>query len=89
MRYFYRILSYIINTNKPQGASYMEQVTNNSKCCATCAYWLGYRYPHRLGFVEVNSKMDKGACGSDNPNIRRSYQAIYSCRNYCKWQVLR
>lgn len=36
----------------------MEQINNSNRCCATCTYWLGYRNPNRLGFVEVESRMD-------------------------------
>lgn len=67
----------------------MEQINNNNRCCATCAYWLGQRTADRLGFVKVTSKMDSGKCGAKGLNESRQYQAGYSCSNYCKWPVLR
>ena len=67
----------------------MEQMNNNIKCCATCAYWLGSRAPNRLGFVEVRSKMDTSKCGKKALTESRTYQAGYSCNAYVKWQVLR
>lgn len=67
----------------------MSQITNFTRCCATCEYWLGIRNPHRLGFVEVSSRMDSGRCGAKGLNESRKYQAIYDCANYRKWQVLR
>ena len=67
----------------------MAQITTNTRCCATCAYWFGTRNPHRLGFVEVRSKMDTARCGAKGLNESRHYQAIYVCGNYCKWQMLR
>lgn len=67
----------------------MEQINNNIRCCATCAYWLGNRTPNRLGFVEVKSKMECAKCGSKALTESRVYQAAYSCSAYVKWQVLR
>lgn len=67
----------------------MPQITNNTRCCATCAFWLGIRNPHRLGFVEVSSRMDSGRCSVKGLNESRKYQAVYVCSNYRKWQVLR
>ena len=67
----------------------MEQINKTNKCCATCTYWLGQRHPHRLGFVEVFSKMDTGRCGAKNLNESRQYQANHSCGSYCPWQILR
>lgn len=66
----------------------MEQINKTIKCCASCAYWMGQRFFHRLGFVEVFSKMDGGRCGAKGLNESRKYQAAFSCGNYCKWQVL-
>lgn len=67
----------------------MEQINHTQRCCATCACWLGLRFPHRLGFVEVVSKMDGGRCGARGLNESRRYQAMYACRHYCKWEALR
>ena len=67
----------------------MEQINKNLKYCATCAYWLGQRSPHRLGYVEVSSKMATGRCGARGLNESRQYQAIYTCSKYCPWQVLK
>lgn len=71
------------------GGTNMEQINSTNHCCATCAYWLGRRAPHRLGFVEVVSKMDGGRCGTKGLNDSRQYQAVYSCSKYRKWQALR
>jgi len=67
----------------------MEQINKNNKCCATCAYWLGQRYPNRNGFVEVPFKIDSARCVARGLNESGQHQAIYSCNNYCKWQVLK
>ena len=67
----------------------MEQIHNSIRCCATCAYWLGQRYPHRLGYVEVFSRMDTARCCAAGLNESRQYQSSFSCGNYCRWQVLR
>ena len=67
----------------------MEQINKSNRCCATCAYWLGNRQPNRLGFVEVGRRMDQGKCGAKGLNESRTYQAVYSCSNWCKWSVLR
>ena len=67
----------------------MEQITNNQKCCATCAYWLGARTPDRLGFVQVSSRMDKGQCSAHALGEHYIRQATYSCREYSKWPALR
>ena len=66
----------------------MEQINKSIRNCATCAYWLGERIPNRLGYVEVESKMDTGRCGARGLNESREYQAVYCCSAYCKWQVL-
>ena len=67
----------------------MEQINKNTRNCATCAYWLGQRYPHRLGYVEVFSRMDSGRCGARGLNESRQYQAVYVCGKYCKWKMLK
>ena len=66
----------------------MAQISNHIRCCATCAYWLGARTPHRLGYVELDSLNSRGRCGAKGINEGRKYQAIYICGNYCKWPVL-
>lgn len=66
----------------------MEQITNNNCCCATCTYWLGYRKPHRLGFVEVNSRMEHGQCAKHALTEHYMRQAVYRCSNFKKWEVL-
>ena len=67
----------------------MEQINKNNRNCATCVYWLGKRFPNRLGFVEVVSRMDTGRCGARGLNESRQYQAIYCCNKYCPWQVIK
>lgn len=67
----------------------MEQINQNNRCCATCAYWLGRRTPHRLGFVEVFRKTDTARCGAGNLNESRLYQAVYLCGSYRKWRLLK
>lgn len=67
----------------------MEQITNNNACCATCTYWMGYRKPNRLGYVEIESRMDHGQCAKHDFAEHYSRQAIYKCSNYLKWSVLR
>lgn len=67
----------------------MEQINKNVKSCATCAYWLGQRQPNRLGYVDVIRKTDSGRCGAKGLNESRQYQALYSCSNYCPWQMIR
>ncbi|MBR5479392.1 MAG: hypothetical protein IKU84_04375 [Clostridia bacterium] len=67
----------------------MAQITNNIRCCATCAYWLGERTPNRLNYVDVKSRMDSAKCGDKGLNESRTYQAIYCCSNYRKWPVLK
>lgn len=66
----------------------MEQINNNIKSCATCAYWMGTRKLNRLGFVEIKSKMDTALCADKDLNEDREYQAIYYCRNYYPWKPL-
>lgn len=46
----------------------MEQINNTNRCCATCTYWLGYRNPNRLGYVEVGCRMDHGQCAAHWPD---------------------
>ena len=67
----------------------MEQINKNAKNCATCAYWLGERNPHRLGYVEVFSRMDTGRCGAKGLNESREYQATYTCSKHYHWRLLK
>ena len=67
----------------------MEQINNSIRCYVTCTYWLGYRNPNRLGYVDVLSKMDSAKCGKNGLNESRYYQACYNCGNWTKWSVLR
>lgn len=66
----------------------MEQINHTIRCCATCAYWLGYRVPNRLGYIDVLSKTDAAKCGKRGLNESRAYQACSSCAGWSKWQVL-
>lgn len=79
---------YYIIKNYGTRRTNMEQINKTNRCCATCAYWLGQRFPHRLGYVEVISKMDGGRCAAKGLNEHRRYQAVYSCSGYCRWKVL-
>ena len=76
-------------TNKHKGGFIVKQINEASRNCATCAYWFGQRFPHRLGYVEVFSKMDAGQCGAKGLNESRRYQAVYVCDKYRRWQLLR
>ena len=76
-------------TNNDMEDISMEQINNTNRCCATCTYWLGYRNPNRLGYVEVGCRMDHGQCSAHNLTEHFSRQATYSCSNYCKWSVLK
>lgn len=67
----------------------MAQITNNTRCCATCSNWLGYRNPNRLGYVEVISRDSKAKCGAQGLNESREYQACYCGSKYSKWSVLK
>lgn len=66
----------------------MEQINNNNRCCATCAFWLGNRKPNRLGWVEVNSKMEQGQCSKRNLSENYTQQASYKCCNYSAWNTI-
>lgn len=67
----------------------MEQINNNNGCCATCVYWLGSRFPNRLGYVEVESRMVHGVCAKHDISEQYSKQATYKCCHYLKWNVLK
>lgn len=67
----------------------MDQISNRQSCCATCTYWMGYRKPNSLGYVEVESSMKHGQCAKWLLTQHYTRQAMACCSNYIKWAALR
>ena len=61
-----------------------------NKLCATCACWCGNRNI-KCGWVEVDSAITKGKCGSPGSAYRNVDKAAITagCNKWQKWPILK
>ena len=68
-----------------------SQVTSSTKCCATCAHWLGRRELKTWNttiYLEDDRTRIYGKC-ANRLNSCHEYQACNSCSDYEKWPALK
>ncbi len=68
-----------------------SQIMKSTKCCATCALWMGNRRPDNYGnivYLETVPCNCYGKCGR-RMNCANEKQATASCSDYVKWGVLK
>lgn len=68
-----------------------QQYTSSTKCCATCAFWMGNRDCHiSKQRLTVGSPMDKGKCSIPKGLSKgQQKQANAQCRNWQKCPFLK
>lgn len=70
-----------------------KTITNDTRCCATCANWAGPRTPlHGGSYVEVSSSDVRGKCYANvfcGVTSGPTATDGRSCSKYTKWGAMR